>query len=73
VTHWLGTAAGLAIQRSGASAAQAQDMAVKMLAQASARQAATLAYADAFYFMAAVGLIALCFVPLMSATPMVKK
>jgi MFS transporter, DHA2 family, multidrug resistance protein len=73
VTHWLDTAAGLAIQRGGASAAQAQDMAVKMLAQASVQQAATLAYADAFYFMAAVGLIALCFVPLMSATPVVKK
>ena len=73
VTHWLNTAAGIAAQRGGASAAQAQDIAMKMLAQASTQQAATLAYADAFYAMAAIGLLALCFVPLMSATPVVKK
>ena len=48
-------------------------MATKLLAEASARQAATLAYADAFLFMAAIGLIALCFVPLMSPTPVVRK
>ncbi len=73
VRHWLDIAAGVAVQRGGASAVQAQDMAVGMLAQASAQQAATLAYADAFYAMAAIGLLALCFVPLMSATPVVKK
>jgi len=54
------------------SAAQAHDMATKLLAEASARQAATLAYADAFFFMAAIGLIALCLVPLMSPTPVKK-
>ena len=37
------------------------------------RQAATLAYADAYQFMAAIGVAALCFVPLMSPTPVVKK
>jgi MFS transporter, DHA2 family, multidrug resistance protein len=41
-------------------------MAVGMLSREASRQAATLAYADAFLFMAAVGLIALCFIPLMS-------
>jgi MFS transporter, DHA2 family, multidrug resistance protein len=72
-TRWLNTAASTITQRGGASAAQAHDMATKLLAEASARQAATLAYADAFLFMAAIGLIALCLVPLMSPTPMVKK
>jgi DHA2 family multidrug resistance protein len=73
VTQWLNTVANTVTQRGGVSAAQAHDMANKLLAEASARQAATLAYADAFLFMAAIGLIALCLVPLMSPTPMVKK
>ena len=41
-------------------------MALQMLSNEGARQAATFAYADAFMFMAAIGLIALCVVPLMS-------
>jgi hypothetical protein len=41
-------------------------MAIGLLSQEASRQAATLAYADAFLFMTAVGLVALCFVPLMS-------
>ncbi len=73
VTQWLNTAANTIIQRGGVSAAQAHDMATKLLAQTSAQQAATLAYADTFLFMAAVGLVALCLVPLMSPTPVVKK
>jgi MFS transporter, DHA2 family, multidrug resistance protein len=73
VTQWLNIAANTVTQRGGVSAAQAHDMATKLLAEASAQQAATLAYADAFLFMAAIGLIALCAVPLMSPTPKVKK
>jgi MFS transporter, DHA2 family, multidrug resistance protein len=69
VKHWLDTASTMATQRGGASTPQAHDMALKLLAQSSAQQAATLAYADAFTFMAAVGLLALCCVPLMSPTP----
>jgi MFS transporter, DHA2 family, multidrug resistance protein len=65
---WMDTATAYALQRSGASTFQAKAMAVGLLADAGAGQAATLAYADAFLFMAAVGLIALCFVPLMSPT-----
>ena len=65
---WMDTATAYALQRSGASSFQAKAMAVGLLADAGAGQAATLAYADAFLFMAAVGLIALCFVPLMSPT-----
>lgn len=48
-------------------------MALGLLSELGARQAATLAYADAFLFMAGIGLVALCFVPIMSPTPVVKK
>jgi DHA2 family multidrug resistance protein len=70
---WITTAAQDAIGRGGYTMAQAQQMALKMLSETAARQAATLAYADAFWFMAAIGVVALCFVPLMSPTPVVKK
>jgi DHA2 family multidrug resistance protein len=70
---WLHTEAHTIIQRGGHSAFQAREMALGLLSEAGARQAATLAYADAFYFMAAIGLTALCFVPLMSPSPVVKK
>jgi MFS family permease len=73
VTQWLNTMTSVVTQRGGVAAVQAHEMATKLLAEASARQAATLAYADAFLFMAAIGLIALCFVPLMSPTPVVRK
>jgi DHA2 family multidrug resistance protein len=63
---WRAQAAQYAIARGGYSPAQAQHMAVGMLSQEASRQVATLAYADAFLFMAAVGLLALCFIPLMS-------
>jgi DHA2 family multidrug resistance protein len=59
-------AAQFAIGRGGSTPADAQHMAVQMLSDEGVRQAATLAYADAFVFMAAIGLVALCFVPLMS-------
>jgi hypothetical protein len=73
VAQWLSTATSVITQRGGVSAAQAHNMATKLLAEAGVRLAATLAYADAFLFMAAIGLIALCFVPLMSPTPVVRK
>jgi MFS transporter, DHA2 family, multidrug resistance protein len=47
----------------------ARDAAVKLLREAGSKQAATLSYADAFLFMALVGLIALCFVPLVAPPP----
>jgi MFS transporter, DHA2 family, multidrug resistance protein len=73
LVQWLNTAASTITQRGGVSPAQAHEMAMKLLGEESARQAATLAYADAFLFMAAIGFVALCFVPLMSPTPVVKK
>jgi MFS transporter, DHA2 family, multidrug resistance protein len=73
VTHWLGTATSTITERAGVSIPVAREMATKLLAQMGAQQAATLAYADAFLFMAGIGLCALCFVPLMAPTPVVKK
>jgi MFS transporter, DHA2 family, multidrug resistance protein len=64
--NWLHQATQFATGRGGYTPAQAQHMAVQMLSGEGVRQAATLAYADAFVFMAAIGLVALCFVPLMS-------
>lgn len=64
--HWMNQAALFAIGRGGASPSQAQQMALQMLSNEGARQAATLAYADAFMFMAAIGIIALCVIPLVS-------
>jgi MFS transporter, DHA2 family, multidrug resistance protein len=73
VNQWLTTSAHIVTGRDGVTSAQAHDMALKLLSEASDRQAETLAYADAFLFMAAIGLAALCFVPLMFPTPVVKK
>jgi DHA2 family multidrug resistance protein len=70
---WMHQAAQFAIGRGGYAPAEAQHMAVQMLSDEAARQAATLAYADAFVFMAAIGLIALCFVPLMSPSRRAKQ
>jgi MFS transporter, DHA2 family, multidrug resistance protein len=70
---WMAQAAQFATARGGYSPDQAQHMAVGMLSQEAARQAATLAYADAFLFMAAIGLLALCFVPLMSPSQRAKQ
>jgi DHA2 family multidrug resistance protein len=44
-----------------------------MLAHTGAHQAATLSYADGFAFMAVIGLVALCIVPIIPPTPPVKK
>jgi MFS transporter, DHA2 family, multidrug resistance protein len=70
---WLNQAAHFAVARGGYSPAQAHHMAIGMLSQEAARQAATLAYADAFLFMAAIGLVAVCFVPLMSPSRRAKQ
>lgn len=73
VHAWLATVTQDIVSRGGTSAQAAQQMALQMLSDTGARQAATLAYADAYQFMAAIGVAALCFVPLMSPTPVVKK
>jgi predicted MFS family arabinose efflux permease len=70
---WMGDVAGQIVGRAGPSPIDAQKMALKMLSEAGARQASTLAFADVFYFMAAIGVAALCIVPLMPPSPVVKK
>jgi DHA2 family multidrug resistance protein len=70
---WMSTAAQPIIQRGGFSQFEAHRMALGLLSGLGVRQSATLAYADAFLFMAGIGLFALFFVPLMSATPAAKK
>jgi DHA2 family multidrug resistance protein len=71
--NWMSMTAQAAVQRGGYSGFQAQQMAIGLLNATAARQAATLAYADAFRFMAAIGLVALCFVPLMAPSKVIKK
>jgi MFS transporter, DHA2 family, multidrug resistance protein len=62
-------AGAIVAARGGVSPVHAHDVAAKLLDVTGARQAATLAYADAFLFMAAVGILALCFVPVIPPTP----
>ena len=61
------------MSRGGYSVTTSQQMARQILNDAGMQQAATLAYADSFLLMAAIGMAALRFVPLMSPTPVVKK
>jgi MFS transporter, DHA2 family, multidrug resistance protein len=72
VQDWLAQAGQFAIGRGGYSPADAHHKAVGMLSQEASRQAATLAYADAYLFMAAIGVVALCFVPLMASSQRAK-
>jgi DHA2 family multidrug resistance protein len=65
-THaWLETAGRAIGAQGGFSGASGQAASLKLLAEATARQVSTLSYADAFLAMAAVGVLALCFVPVM--------
>jgi MFS transporter, DHA2 family, multidrug resistance protein len=70
--QWLAHAAGIATARAGLSAHDSTRIAVAMLSDVGARQADTLANADAFLFMACVGLLALCLIPLIPPTPPAK-
>jgi MFS transporter, DHA2 family, multidrug resistance protein len=70
---WMNSVAQQIVSRGGYSTPSAHSMALQALSNVAAQQATTLAYADAFLFMAAIGAAALCFVPLMSPTPVVKK
>jgi MFS transporter, DHA2 family, multidrug resistance protein len=66
VQDWMAQATQFAASRGGHSLIDARHMAVGLLSREASRQAAILAYADAFLFMAGIGMIALCFIPLMS-------
>jgi len=74
----LATSASLALRSAnavahGSSYAEAQGMAFAQLAEAARQQAATLSYADAFSFMALIGIVALCLVPIIPPTPVIRK
>jgi DHA2 family multidrug resistance protein len=70
---WLHTASSIVTARGGYSPLESQHAAMRLLSGAGEQQAATLAYADAFLFMAAIGLIALCLVPIIPPTPVIRK
>lgn len=59
--------------RDGITSSCAHIAAMKVLSEQAVAQAETLAYADAFFFMACVGCIALLFIPLMPRSPGSKK
>ena len=71
--NWMTTASTVITSRGGYSAIQSHEIATKMLAEVGGREAATLAYADAFLFMALIGIITLCLVPIIPPTPVVPK
>lgn len=73
VQPWLDTVTGTVIRRGGQAPVEAPRMALKLLSEAGAQQASTLAYADTFLFMAAIGIAALCVVPFMPPSPVSKK
>jgi MFS transporter, DHA2 family, multidrug resistance protein len=62
--HWLAQAAAFAVRRGGLSAHDGGSAAVALLQRVGSGQADTLANADAFFFMACVGVLALCLVPI---------
>jgi len=57
----------------GYSSIDAQRLALGQLAEVGKQQVATLSYADAFGFMAVIGMIALCLIPIMPPTPVIRK
>lgn len=66
---WLATLGATLTGNGGYTSFDSSRAAVRMLAEETAHQAATLAYADAFAFMAAVGVLTLCVLPLVPPTP----
>jgi len=48
-------------------------LALAQLAEAARQEVATLSYADAFSFMALIGIVALCLVPIIPPTPVIHK
>jgi DHA2 family multidrug resistance protein len=73
VHDWLTHVSSILGARGGHSLIESERMAAKLLAEVGARQAATLAYADAFIFMALVGVATICLLPIIPPTPVAKK
>ena len=57
----------------GYASIDSQGRALAQLAEAAREQVATLSYADAFSFMALIGVVALCLVRVMPPTPVIRK
>jgi MFS transporter, DHA2 family, multidrug resistance protein len=73
VQNWMTTASNVVAAHGGYSVLKSHDVATRLLAEIGGREAATLAYADAFLFMALVGFITLCLVPIIPPTPVAPK
>jgi MFS transporter, DHA2 family, multidrug resistance protein len=73
VRGWLSTQSADLIVRGGQSVVDSHLMALGRLAAAGRRQAETLSYADAFGFMALVGILALCVIPVVPPSPLARK
>ena len=74
ITHgWLVQATSITTTRGGAALIEGRHMAMKVLGEIASQQAATLAYADAFLFMAGVAVATLCLVPIIPPTPVAPK
>jgi MFS transporter, DHA2 family, multidrug resistance protein len=69
VQNWMTTASNIVATRGGYSVLKSHDVATKLLAEVGGREAATLADADAFLFMALIGVITLCLVPIIPPMP----
>lgn len=70
---WLSSVGSTLTTYAGYTPLEGREAAVRMLAEHGAHQAATLAYADAFAFMAAIGVVALCVLPIVPPTPVQTK
>ena len=71
--EWLQRLSGTVVARGGATLSEANRTAFKLLQEAASVQSATLAYADAFLAMAAVGCLAALVLPVAPPTPPAKK
>jgi MFS transporter, DHA2 family, multidrug resistance protein len=71
--NWLGVAVSALRARGGLTSLEASQPATALLAHTGAQQTATLSYADGFAFMALIGFVALCLVPIVPPTPPLKK
>jgi MFS transporter, DHA2 family, multidrug resistance protein len=70
---WLATQSANEMTRGGYSSFDSHMMALGQLAAAARQQAATLSYADAFGFMALIGVVALCAISVVPASPVIHK
>jgi MFS transporter, DHA2 family, multidrug resistance protein len=70
-SDWLSSVRTTLTERGGYTPFESERAALRMLAEVGAHQAATLSFADAFAFMALVGVLALCVLPIVPPTPVI--